>query len=381
MAGYAELLKALDDERREAYTTNPWIRGGAALGQKQLDTRELSGPQRFALSLAQGLGSGVASGYGQAQADDEYRQISSPILEALNDETKIPMLAEDPDTARFAPILETQNLQRRRDFADKIDARLLQDGLVQTNQGVQAIPSIQQNELEQTGRLERLKSNIAQEQAIAEDQRKFGDSPRLHPEKLKLEQSLAKDFQTDKRVQKFEEVNGIFKSMLQSNELIQKQADNLAPDMARVLDLDLIIGGAKINDPISVVREGEVETVRNTGTAISSYLQELQSQVMGGTALTKEQRRGLIQMASQRRDTMAVNYNQTRALFEKKAQQAGLDPSFIARGDAATATKELNPSYLVKGASQTLEELAAQHPNTPEGRQKVREIAKKQGLI
>jgi hypothetical protein len=73
-------------------------------------------------------------------------------------------------------------------------------------------------------------------------------------------------------------------------------------------DYDMVVGLAKILDPTSVVREGEVDTIRSTGGA-ADYLISYVNKLAGGGSLTDDIRRGIMATGSSR---MKAHYQQAK---------------------------------------------------------------------
>jgi hypothetical protein len=65
-------------------------------------------------------------------------------------------------------------------------------------------------------------------------------------------------------------------------------------------DLSLVIGAAKILDPPSVVREGEVENVRKTGGVMDKYIGMINQAATGESGLTREVRAQLWNMVNEK---------------------------------------------------------------------------------
>lgn len=93
-------------------------------------------------------------------------------------------------------------------------------------------------------------------------------------------------------------------------------------------DYALVVGLAKILDPTSVVREGEVESVRATGGA-ADYLVSYFNQLTSGGSLSDDVRQGIMQTGQ---DRMRAYYDQTKAKHDwitGIATRHGMNPDDI----------------------------------------------------
>jgi len=82
-------------------------------------------------------------------------------------------------------------------------------------------------------------------------------------------------------------------------------------------DLAMIVGAAKVLDPPSVVREGEVENVRKTGGIMDHFIGMVQS-AKGESGLSKQVRAQLWQMVN---DKLALDIKNAAAIREQHAVQ------------------------------------------------------------
>lgn len=89
-------------------------------------------------------------------------------------------------------------------------------------------------------------------------------------------------------------------------------------------DLNLIYAMGKVLDPGSVVREGEMSLVQNSGALSERMLGSYMKQVQGGAALTPKQRQELIGMLSGRVAESARAYNSVRQEYQGLAGELGL---------------------------------------------------------
>lgn len=94
-------------------------------------------------------------------------------------------------------------------------------------------------------------------------------------------------------------------------------------------DLNLIYAMGKILDPGSVVREGEMALVQDSGAFTERMLGSYAKQVQGGAALTPKQRTELIGMLAGRVGASARAYGTQRTDMADTATALNLDPKLI----------------------------------------------------
>jgi hypothetical protein len=114
--------------------------------------------------------------------------------------------------------------------------------------------------------------------------------------------SLRKEYQATPQYKTYAEAVPIFKSM------VSTQGRN-----TRASDLNLVYGLAKIFDPNSVVREGEMVLVKDTSSLPESLVGEI-NRLNGGAALQPETRNAILQEAQSR---MVAYQDQLRPINER----------------------------------------------------------------
>jgi hypothetical protein len=97
-------------------------------------------------------------------------------------------------------------------------------------------------------------------------------------------------------------------------------------------DYALAVAFAKILDPGSVAREGEVEAVRNAGARIPALGQALRNAVTGEGSLTPEVRQQIAELATQIYTERAGAAQTTLDSYTGLAKQAGVPAEFIYSG-------------------------------------------------
>lgn len=113
---------------------------------------------------------------------------------------------------------------------------------------------------------------------------------------------------------------------------------------AGTADYNLVIGLAKIMDPNSVVREGEVETVRRTGGA-TDYLISYLANLTGGGSLSPAQRRGLMTEAQNRMKAYHGQAKEKRDWLSGVATRHNINPEDVVAplGDLVLFDAEQQP--------------------------------------
>lgn len=90
-------------------------------------------------------------------------------------------------------------------------------------------------------------------------------------------------------------------------------------------DLAIIVGAAKVLDPPSVVREGEVENVRKTGGIMDQFIGMIQG-AKGESGLSLQVRAQLWQMVNDKLKLDAENARAIREQHSVQLRQRGVDP-------------------------------------------------------
>lgn len=102
-------------------------------------------------------------------------------------------------------------------------------------------------------------------------------------------------------------------------------------------DYALAVAFAKILDPGSVAREGEVSAVQNAGARIPALGQALKNAITGEGALTPEVRQQIAELATQIYSERATSAQTTLQSYGELARQAGVPTEFIYSGEIPTA--------------------------------------------
>lgn len=131
---------------------------------------------------------------------------------------------------------------------------------------------------------------------------------------------LRDDFNALPPVKNFREVVPIYQSM-----------QDAAKRDSKAADLNLVYGLAKMLDPGSVVREGEMIMVNNT-SSLSDKLIGLINSVNGGQRLQPETRAALMTEAGSRYNALQGQHDQMATEFRDMAGRYGLNPDDVTRG-------------------------------------------------
>jgi hypothetical protein len=109
-------------------------------------------------------------------------------------------------------------------------------------------------------------------------------------------------------------------------------------------DLNFVYGIAKIFDPTSVVREGEIQMANSTADVVS-MIQGLWSKAKDGTSsMTPEIRANLLAEARSRMEGYQAEYNNTAEFYRKIAQRNGLNIEDIVPSFNVLGTPEETPT-------------------------------------
>lgn len=103
-----------------------------------------------------------------------------------------------------------------------------------------------------------------------------------------------------------------------------------------VSDYALAVGFAKIVDPGSVAREGEVAAVQNAGAMFPALAQSLRNAFDGSGRLTPEARNEIAKLAGQIYTNKARDTQATIQRFQELATRAGLPPDMLWMGGPIT---------------------------------------------
>ena len=122
-------------------------------------------------------------------------------------------------------------------------------------------------------------------------------------------------------------------------QIVKSGYDNIQAfytNQGAVSDYALAVGFAKIVDPGSVAREGEVAAVANAGSQFASLQQSLQNAVTGEGNLPEEVRKEIAALATQIYANKAQEAQAMIAKYQDLAKRAGLPPDMVWMGGDVT---------------------------------------------
>lgn len=116
-------------------------------------------------------------------------------------------------------------------------------------------------------------------------------------------------------------------------------------------DYALAVAFAKILDPGSVAREGEVAAVQNAGARVPALGQALKNAITGEGALTPQVRQQIAELATQIYSERATSAQTTLQSYGELARQAGVPEQFIYSGEIP-APQAVVPAVVPQSAAQ-----------------------------
>lgn len=135
-------------------------------------------------------------------------------------------------------------------------------------------------------------------------------------------------------------------------------------------DYDLINAYAKLLDPNSVVREGEVKLSGEAGSqadAINAWV----NRIKGTGLLDQDQRKQIMMQVRNRAGSSADQYRQSREYWGGVAGQYGFDPGRVLGPNYAQPYQQLEADYFghpIKNGNSFVQPGAIPHPGAPGGR-------------
>lgn len=137
-----------------------------------------------------------------------------------------------------------------------------------------------------------------------------------------------------------------------------KSLRNAVKDTSAASDLELIRGAIQAIEPGMAVREGEQRAVQITGALPDIWKAQIDAAFTGKSRLPEDVRQGIMRIAERRYAEHAEKFNEARQFYQSAAtrQQLPGDVTYLPQ-----AVPQQAPAIDLRG-------LAAQFPNTPEGR-------------
>lgn len=158
----------------------------------------------------------------------------------------------------------------------------------------------------------------------------FRDTPMSQ---FQMSGKLADDFSGNKVVKEYQEVAPVIASMRDAVGRNTKAAD-----------LNLIYGAAKVMDPGSVVREGEMLIWKNTQSLPDWMKQTVAGWSNGSAALSPVARERLMQEAESRFNALKAQRDQIAGSYGEKSKRYGLNPEDVTGSGAAPQQQQGPPA-------------------------------------
>jgi hypothetical protein len=148
------------------------------------------------------------------------------------------------------------------------------------------------------------------------DTASLGDAGPAVPD-FKNAKALREEYQSAPEYKTYKAAIPIYKSMVET-----------APRKTRASDLNLVYGLAKIYDPNSVVREGEMVLVKDTSSLPDALIGEI-NRLNGGAALSPETRQNVLAEARSRMDAYKSEVQPLQEQFFGIAEQYKIPRSYV----------------------------------------------------
>lgn len=152
---------------------------------------------------------------------------------------------------------------------------------------------------------------------------------------------MRKEISALPEVKRFSEAVPIFRSMVATH--------NRTPGFEGASDLDFVYGVAKIFDPDSVVREGEMKLVGKANTLPDDVKAFIERVSMGGGALSPEARARILNVAQTRMNELKTGYDARVNPYSDIATRFNIRPADVV--PTVPALPEYKPSYVAPGAA------------------------------
>ncbi len=110
-----------------------------------------------------------------------------------------------------------------------------------------------------------------------------------------------------------------------------------------VSDYALAVAFAKIVDPGSVAREGEVAAVQSAGARFPQYLQSLKNAITGEGAMNPEMRREIAELSAEMANQKITSAQTTLGNYKTATQQMGVPFNWVYQGSGFTPIEKPAP--------------------------------------
>lgn len=297
---YTALIKALSDRNRRQYETNPYLLAGNAIeeGNKALDLSGMKPWEKILARAASGFAGGAARGYGLKQAETQEAESTAGLAKKIEaararGEGLDATLQADPEYSYLAPYAALNRTMAQYQSDDAVAQQ-------------EALLPIEQKKLNMETESRKGLAKYESDLATGRDFARIAAERALSPNDVaKLEDDARKEIRGMGAFERFEEVYANYKPL--------KEWEN---QNTRAADLAIIASYARILDPGSTVREGEIQITRSASPFVQSIIQQAQSEVTRTGTLGEKTRQELISAARVKVDGFRQDY-------EQQAKQAG----------------------------------------------------------
>ena len=151
---------------------------------------------------------------------------------------------------------------------------------------------------------------------------------------------------TDDQLSNLNTLRDDFRSEAGNFSIVQNGWKNLEAfysNPGAVSDYALAVAFAKIVDPGSVAREGEVAAVNSAGSQFSMFREALENAILGTGAMPEPMRLEIAQLGRQMYINSAKQTKETLTRYQTLAEQAGLPTDFIYMGGEIALPGEVVP--------------------------------------
>lgn len=316
---------------------NPYLNSARQIAGTNYMVPGMSGKDAFLVQAAQGLASGLLSGMGQEQQQEDYRRARQAELaqreqEMIQDIYKSEMQALAKERASRSFRDQDLDYQRQQAGIDIGKAYNMPGANVELQSqlaGGRAGATAAAQEPYKIA-ADRRDVQFAGERAAATERGRFEEQQRQRrleavagapllsrEERRKIETDLGKDFRQQPAVKNFAVLDDMFQSMQLSYD-----------DMTRAAFLDYVIGTAKALDPNSVVRTSEGDQVIDA-SGLGGQLYAAYQHVKGGGKFTDTMKQELLQLVANRHTVAQEKYLQAVNFYTRRASDEGARPENI----------------------------------------------------
>jgi len=302
------LLNALLESSQRDYQNNPWIGGGMGLAQQDFSGYNLSPIHTVLMQTLRGLGSGISTGYGEAQvkkkSNDRFNKFAS-----LEGDNLVKAMSEDPDMSQYAAIAKLEEQDRQRGAQDKLNQALASKGfMLDPNDPSKTIQLFDQAQMD--ARAAGMKK-LAELQA----ERDISGGHALSPKDIaNTEIDLSNKIASSRPAIDFNDVASNFDTV-----------KKLMPVKTVASSLGIITALAKIIDPGAVVRENDFSIIANPGSP-ARMLQSYLDSIKGDGQLTDDMKSELYDLAKAHTQSRFDQYKSFADSVLHTGQALGANP-------------------------------------------------------